>query len=129
LQEQAAEDSKQNRTLAEALKLAQAEGRWPANNPLELKLNIATYLSLLWALFGETCHLYQKLPQVYNLLHLPAVLAAKHVFMPLLCRQIMWAIYEDSQNFFARCLHPDELVVGKPISFPVSLLEDILSNV
>ena len=67
LKEQAADDSKANRTLAEALKLANMESRQPATGSLELKLNIATYLAKLWALFGETCHLYQKVAQIHQL--------------------------------------------------------------
>jgi len=108
IREQAAEDSKPNRTLAEALKLAALESRQPASGSLELKLNIATYLAKLWALFGKTCHLYQKVAQIHQLFRQPAVMAAKQAFTLLLCRQITWAIYEDSRQFFATRLHPED---------------------
>jgi hypothetical protein len=129
IREQAAEESKTNRTLAEALKLAAMDSRQPASGSLELKLNIATYLAKLWALFGETCHLYQKVAQIHQLFRQPAVMAAKHAFTPLLCRQITWAIYEDSRQFFATRLHPDDFKPGAHISFPISLLDDVMGDV
>jgi hypothetical protein len=129
LREQAADDSRQNRTLAEALKLAATESRQPAANCLELKLNIATYLAKLWALFGEKCHLYQKGFQIYQLFRQPTVMAAKFAFTPLLCRQITWAIYEDSRQFFSTRLHPDDFNPGTPTPFPISLLDDVLGDI
>jgi hypothetical protein len=129
IKEQAAEDSKANRTLAEALKLAATESRQPASGSLELKLNIATYLAKLWALFGETCHLYQKVSQIHQLFRQPAVMAAKHAFTPLLCRQITWAIYEDSRQFFSTRLHPDDFKPGSHVTFPLSLLDDVMGDV
>lgn len=129
MREQAAEDSKANRTLAEALKLSSMDSRQPAAGSLELKLNIATYLAKFWGLFGETCHLYQKILQIYNLFWQPAVMAAKHAFTPLLCRQITWAIYEDFRQFFAECLHPDDFKEGALISFLVSLLDDVMGDI
>ena len=90
---------------------------------------IATFLALLWALFGEACHLYQKLLQIYLILRLPAIMYAKHAFTPLLCRQTVWAIYDDSRNFFSHRLTPDEFKTGQHPSFPVSLLDDIIGDV
>jgi hypothetical protein len=129
IREQTAEDSKTNRTLAEALKLAALESRQPASGSLELKLNIATYLAKLWALFGETCHLYQKVAQIHQLFRQPAVMAAKQAFTPLLCRQITWAIYKDSRQFFATRLHPDDFKPGAQVTFPLSLLDDVMADV
>jgi hypothetical protein len=129
IKEQAAEESKTNRTLAEALKLAATESRQPASGSLELKLNIATYLAKLWALFGETCHLYQKVAQIHHLFRQPAVMAAKQAFTPLLCRQITWAIYEDSRQFFSTRLHPDDFKPGAQVTFPLSLLDDVMGDV
>lgn len=54
--EDAAEESKNNRTLSEAVKLGTAASQSLACNALKHKHNVATYLSLLWALFSETCH-------------------------------------------------------------------------
>jgi hypothetical protein len=56
-------------------------------------------------------------------------MAAKPVFKLLLCRQIMWEIYEDSCYFFAHHLHPDNFQPGMATPFPISLLEDIMRDV
>jgi hypothetical protein len=45
LREQALDESKQNRTLAEAIKLTASESRPPPGNMHELKLNIAKFLA------------------------------------------------------------------------------------
>lgn len=127
--ESAAEESKSNRTLAEAIKMGSATSCSPAANALELKLNIATYLSLLWALFGETSHLYQKVYQVYNMQCLPAVMAAKHAYTSLLCRQITWLIYDDLRNFFSKHLHPNDFATGRLVTFPLSLLNNIMWDI
>lgn len=67
IREQAAEDSKANKTLAEAIKMATMDSRQPVMGSLKLSLNIATYSAKLWPLFGKTCHLYQKVAQIYQL--------------------------------------------------------------
>ena len=82
----AGEESKTSRMLLEAMKLATAMSGTPVANALELKLNVAAYLTLLWTLFGDTCHQYQKPLQIYHILQLLAVMAAKQVYTPLLCR-------------------------------------------
>jgi hypothetical protein len=107
-----AENSKPNRTFAEAIKLSAAVSPSPASNALELKRNVTTYLVLLWVLFGKMCHLYQKVYRVYNILCLPAVMTAKHAYTALLCRQITWAMYDDSCNFFLTHLHPNDFTAG-----------------
>ena len=56
-------------------------------------------------------------------------MAAKHALTPLLCRQITWAIYEDSRQFFATRLHPDDFKAGSLTSFPVSLLDDVMGDI
>ena len=85
MKEQSAEESKLNWTQAEALELSTTESRQPARGCLERKLNIAMYLAKLWALFGEMCHLYQKVFQIHQLFCQPAVMAAKHAFTPSQC--------------------------------------------
>ena len=127
--EQAAEDSKATRALAEAIKMTTMDSRQPVMGSLELKLNIATYLAELWALFGKTCHIYQKVAQIYQLFGQPAIMAAKHAFTPLLFRQITWAIYEDSRKFFTTWLHPDDFKSGAHIPFPVALLDDVMGEI
>ena len=63
----------------------------------------------------------------------PEVLAAKQAFTPILCREITWAIYEDSRSFFNTRMHPDDFkqshFAGKRVKWPHSLLDDIMCNV
>jgi hypothetical protein len=56
-------------------------------------------------------------------------MAAKQSFTPLPCRQITWAIYKDSRQFFATRLHPDDFKPGAHISFPISLLDNVMGDV
>ena len=99
LREVAAEESKASQTLKEAEKLAAADSREPANDLLSLKLNLATYAALLWALFAEECNIYKRLMEIYNILDQPEVMINKAAFSALLCRQVTWAVYNDSRTF------------------------------
>jgi hypothetical protein len=119
--------------LKEAEKLATAESRGPPRDLLTLKLLIATYLALLWSLYSDTCELYGELFAIYDILEEPEVMAMKHAFTPILCKQITWAIYDDSRSFFATRMHPDDF---KPNSghnrrarWPRSLLDNIMCDV
>jgi hypothetical protein len=130
LRESAAEASKGSRTLKEAERLAAADSREPATDFLSLKLNIATYASLLWALFANECSLYKRLMEVHDILDQPEVMLNKHAFSALLCKQITWAIYNDARTFFNVRLHPDDFKpTGKRIRWPTSLLADIHGDV
>jgi hypothetical protein len=40
----------------------------PAQNYMELKLNMGTFCALLWALFGEQCDYYRGLLKLHNIL-------------------------------------------------------------
>ncbi len=40
----------------------------PAQNYMELKLNLSTFCGLLWALFGEQCDYYRELLKLLNIL-------------------------------------------------------------
>ena len=54
---------------------------------------------------------------------------AKFDFTPLLCAQIIWAVIEDSRQFFFTSLHPDDFVPGARPRFPISLLAWINQSV
>ena len=133
IKEAAAEESKANRTLKEAEKLASADSREPPHDLLTLKLLVATYLALLWALYGESCDIYHKLFAIYDILEEPEVMAMKHAFSPALCKQIMWAIYDNVRSFFATRMHPDNFKPSmdrnRRVKWPRSLLEDIMCDV
>ena len=68
-------------TLTKVLQLTFTETREPTTMFLGLKLNISTFLALIWIHFGDKCHLYVKLYQVYNSLHLSWVSVSKGAFM------------------------------------------------
>ncbi len=49
------------RQLDELLRLSKGITRAPADNFWELKINIATFMSLVWVLFGSDCDYYKGL--------------------------------------------------------------------
>jgi hypothetical protein len=54
-QEQAVSATENTRQLDELLRLSKGTTCTPVNNIWELKANIATYMSLIWVLFGMEC--------------------------------------------------------------------------
>jgi hypothetical protein len=70
------------RQLDELLRLSKGVTRAPADNFCELKINIATFMSLVWVLFGSKCDYYKGLHNVYAMLELKEVMAQKSSFMP-----------------------------------------------
>jgi hypothetical protein len=42
------------------------------------------------------------------------VLRRRETFGPLFCRQIVWAIIEESREFFSQRLSPDDFIVDHP---------------
>jgi hypothetical protein len=59
--EEALMATEKTRQLDEFLRLQNAQRRTPANNFLELKNNIATFMGLIWLLFGSDCDYYKGL--------------------------------------------------------------------
>ena len=127
--EQALLDSASNRSYLEALKLQKSDPREPADDYHKLKLNLGTFCALLNTLFGARSDYTNKCMSIYKILDTDATMRLAHYFNPLLCRQITWAIIEDSRSFFAQTCHPDDFQVGAQLRFPISLLDDIASNV
>ncbi len=117
------------RQLDKLLRLSKGVTRAPADNFWELKSNIATFMALVWVLFGSECDYYKGLHNVYATLELKEVMAQKTSFMAEHCRRITWAILDDGRTHFEDVKTtldfrgPDEPV------FPQSFLTDILRNV
>ena len=88
------------RQLDELLRLSKGVTRAPADNFWEQKINIATFMSLVWVLFGSDCDYYKGVPNVYATLELKEVMAQKSSFMPEHCRRITWAILDDGRVHF-----------------------------
>jgi hypothetical protein len=127
--EEALSATETTRQLDELLRLSKGVTRAPVDNFLKLKMIIATFMSLVWVLFGLECDYYKGLQNVYATLELKGVMAQKSSFMVEQCRKIMWAILDDGGAHFNDVKTtldfrgPDE-----PI-WPQSYLINILRNV
>jgi hypothetical protein len=116
------------RQLEDLLRLTKGTTRAPANIFWELKMNIATFMSLVWVLFGSECDYYKCLRQIYKTLELKEVYALKANFTPEHCRRITWAILDNDCAFFDDVKTTIDFT-GPDMSFPQSYLIDILNNV
>jgi hypothetical protein len=81
-QEHALSATENTRQLEDLLRLTKGTTRAPADNFWELKMNIATFISLIWVLFGSECDYYESLRQIYKTLELKEVYALKAKFTP-----------------------------------------------
>jgi hypothetical protein len=127
--EKAVEDTAATRTLKEAEKLANSSKRDPLTDYFSLKVMVATYAALLAVLFGEKCHLYEMMMKLYKVLDLEEVFTNRYSFDALKCKQIAWAIFEDSRSFFWKKLSPLDLAAGKQVEGVFSMLDDIMADV
>ena len=88
------------RQLDKLLRLSKGVTRAPVNNFGELKINIATFMSLVGVLFGSECNYYKGLCNVYATLKLKEVMAQKNSFTLEHYRRITWAILDDGRAHF-----------------------------
>ncbi len=72
-QEMALSATEKTRLLDDLLCLPKGTTRAPVDNFWELKLNIATFMSLVWVLFGSQCDYYKSLHQIFKMLKLKEV--------------------------------------------------------
>ena len=114
-----------NHTLTEALLLGKRDPRPPASNYHELKLDLGTFCALLWVLFGEKCDYFENCLALLNMLDSDNVFANAHTFTPLICRQITWAVINDSRQYFFRMVTADQFSSGR-VRWPTSLLMQII---
>jgi hypothetical protein len=97
------EATTKRKTLAEAeLELTQSEPTTLPDNYNELHVCLGTYCALLHALFGERCVFYKHCVRLWTTMASEAVYDHRHLFTPLFCRQIVWAIIEYSRAYFAQ---------------------------
>jgi hypothetical protein len=59
-QEQALSAMEKTRLLDDLLKLPKRTMRAPADNFWELKMNVSTFMALVWVLFGLQCDYYKS---------------------------------------------------------------------
>ena len=71
--EAALEATHKTRVFKDYMKDIKGRTRQPANNYFDLKLNIGTFMALLWVLFGNKCGYYQSIRKFYSILELPEV--------------------------------------------------------
>ena len=125
-QEQALSTTEKTRPLEDLLRLTKGTTRAPANNFWELKINITTFMSLIWVLFGSNCDYYKSLWQIYKTLELKEVYALKAKFSPEHCRRITWEILDNGCTFFDDVKTTIDFT-GTSMSFPPLFLIDILN--
>ena len=80
---------------------------------------------MLWTLFGERCDYYDNCFALYNMLDSESVFANVHNFTACICRQITWAILNDSRQYFFKTLTVDDFSSGH-VRWPTSLLMQIV---
>ena len=115
--------------LDELLCLSNGVTRAPADNFWELKINIATFMSLVWVLFGSECDYYKGLRNVYATFEMKEVMAQKSSFTAEHCRRITWVIIDDGRAHFNDVKTTLDFQVPEEPAFPQSYLLDILRNV
>jgi hypothetical protein len=92
--------TKGTRQLDKLLRLSKSATCTLAKNFWELKVNIATFMSLVWVLFGSKCDYYKGLQQVYNTFEMKEVGLLKASFTPEHCHRVTWAILDDGRSYF-----------------------------
>jgi hypothetical protein len=91
-------------------------------------MNIATFMSLVWVLFGSNCDYYKSLCQIFKTLELKEVYALKASFTPENSCRITWAILDNGRAFFDDVKTTINFT-SPEMSFPQSYLINILNKV
>jgi hypothetical protein len=80
-------------------------------------------------LYGEHCDLYKKVMAIWECLDTKWVKASKEAYTSDVCASIIWAIIEDSRNFFSVRLHPDDFANDTTPVFPTSGLMSLIPQI
>ncbi len=91
--------------------------RHPRSNYWDFKLNIATFMALVWVLFGNRCDYYHNLYKIYTVMDMQEVLQLKGKFTPEICRRITWVIHNNGRAFLNMVLTPEDIERGA-LAFP-----------
>ena len=133
--EKAKEQSKRNRSMAEAeLELSTPAydlGALP-DDYNELHRCIGTYCALLFALFGKRCSFYKQCYLLWKTMNSDLVFEQRQKFFTVLfCRQIVWAVIAESRVFFSQRMSVDDFKGIHPddIQYPRSQLLSVITNV
>ncbi len=128
-EEHAAEQTAATRSHKESLELAKMPVRPPASTYSDMKLNIALFYSLLWALFDDECNYYKEVMKVLQVLDSRGAYATRSAYTPEICRRILWAVVlHEGWQFFDTKLLSTAFTPGKTLLYPMCLL-NILDKV
>ena len=123
--EQAAQLTARNHTLADALLLSRWDPHAPGTTYHELKLDLGTFCALLTVLFGEKCDYFHNCFALFRMLDSDCIFANTHNFTPIMCRQIAWAIINNSCQYFFKTLMADRFLSGQ-VRWLTSLLMQVI---
>ena len=68
---------------------------------------VATYAAKNYVLWGNRCVFYLALMDIVETMKLESVEGQAELFKMHVCRQIVWAIYEDMSQYISVRLTPD----------------------
>ncbi len=88
------------RQLDELLQMSKGVTWAPVDNFWEIKINVATFMSLVCVLFGSECDYYKGICNIYGVLNLKEVTAQKQAFTAKHCCRITWTIIDDGRAYF-----------------------------
>jgi hypothetical protein len=117
------------RQLDELLCLSKGVTCMPAKNLWELKVNIATFMLLMWVLFSSECDYHKGFWQVYHTFKMKGVRLLKESFIPEHCRWVTWAILDNGWSYFNDVKTTLNFQGPDQILFPQSYIIDILRNI
>jgi hypothetical protein len=92
--------------------------RQPASSYWDLKQNIATYMALLWVLFGDRCDYFVNLNKIHAVMDLTEVQQLRQKFSAKVCCRISWAIINNGRSFFNMVLTQQDFDGRGALSFP-----------
>jgi hypothetical protein len=111
------------------LRLSKGATRALTKKIWELKVNIATFMLLVWVLFSSECDYYKGLRQVYNTFEMKEVGLLKASFTPEYCRWVTWAILNNGWSYFDDVKTMLDFQGPDQIIFPQSYIIDISRNI
>ena len=126
--EDSSEQTRSTRQLDEILK-EKSKTTLPAQNYMELKLNLSTFCALLWALFGEHCDYYRELLKLLNILDTEECFTIREAYTKEVCARITWAIINDGRSYFGRTCVATDFAQGEDYRFSVSCIDAITNEV
>ena len=101
----------------------------PRSNYWDLKQNIATYMALLWVLFGDRCNYFININKIHAVMDLPKVQQLGQKISAEICCRISWAIIDNGRLFSNTVLTQQDFDGRGALSFPKLILAGVLENI